>query len=129
MCPQTKVRLSDMTRIKHDAESFKYNSAFGGKLLRLWLVFAIYQLTKLLMTVLKFFPLHVLFFLRTPSQVYLWQKNMITFTFFTNIHYKLTIFYLLIGKVSFVRLINLPPGTSISLTNRTLQIDKHQISC
>jgi hypothetical protein len=39
-------------------------------------------------------------------------------------HYKLTNFYLSIGKVSFVRLINLPPGSSICLTNRTLQINR-----
>jgi hypothetical protein len=68
-----------------------------------------------------FFPLHTAFSLFVA-------KNAITFNFFTNIHFNMTIFYLSIGKVLFVRLIILPPGTSICLTNRTLQIDKRQKS-
>jgi hypothetical protein len=44
-----------------------------------------------------FFPLHAVLSLFVA-------KNVISFDFFTNIHYKLTIFYLSIGKVLFVRL-------------------------
>ncbi len=70
------------------------------------------------MMVLKFFPLHVLFLSFIHHiKFFCGKKNVITFDFLTNIHCKMTIFYLSMGKVLFVRLISLSPGSSICLTN------------